>query len=176
MEGLGVIETVEAIRKVVTQTAASKKDETRVMMAMLNDKSYEVNVYDSNQQVGTFSPAKAARDMASSIIANTTQIGKDEAANLADGHEFTRSEAENMIGISKEFIYTYIQTKRKLPLGTRDNIDVGLSLKEVKSRKTAVPHCIGKDAEGKDIYEFPVVNTKPYTSIKVHASCPSHLK
>lgn len=174
MDQLTVKETVDGIRKIVTQTASSKKDESRVMIAMLNDKTYEVGVFDNNQKVGSFCPSKAARDMAASIIMNATKISKEEANNLADEHEFNRTEAEAMIGISKEFVYTYLQTNRKLPLGVRDNIDVGLSLKEVKARKTNVPYLVGKDENGKKKYEFTQVETKPYMSIKVHASCPTN--
>lgn len=169
---LTVLDTIEAIKKIRTQKASSKKDEVRVMQAMLNDRSFEVSVYNNKEQIGTYSPAKAAREMSASIIMDTTKISRDEAVKLAEEHEFSRSEAENMIGISKQFIMTYINTGRKLPLGSRDNMNVGLSLKVVKSRNTSVPILIGKDANGKDIYNSSKVVTKSYESIKVHANCP----
>lgn len=175
MENLTVKQTVDAISRIVSQTSSSRKDEERVMMAMLNDKSYVVNSYNKDEVV-PYCPSKDARDMCASMLVSTTGISKDEAANLADMHEFSKQEANSMIRISKEYVYTYIQTGRKLQLGTRDNIDVGLSLKDVKSRTTGVPKPIGKDAEGKTIYEFPKVQTKPYKSIRVHATCPSHIK
>lgn len=172
---LTVQQTIQAISKLVTQTSSSRKDEERVMIAMLNDKSYSVNTYNKDE-VTKYCPSEDARALCASLISSTTGISKDEAIALAEQHEFTRQEAKNFLRIGKQFIYTYSETGRKLQLGARDNIDVGLSLKHVKSRITGVPKPVSRKNNGEIIYEFPKVQTKPYDSLRVHANCPAHCK
>ena len=56
---------IEEIKKNLSQTSASQKDEVRVMKAMLNDKDYVIDLYSNEGKVGTYCPSRDARDMIS---------------------------------------------------------------------------------------------------------------
>jgi hypothetical protein len=167
---------VKEIREGLSQKSSSQKDETRVMQCMLNDKEYNVGVYGAAGKVGEYCPAQDARKMAASIISSTTSITKDEAASLADAHQFSKAEATAMVGISKEFVNTYGQTTRKLPLGGRENSNVVLQGVEVEASTTRYPKKVGIDSEGKGIYESTVKSVPAHNKIKASAPCPSWVK
>src|SRR5574344_1869329 len=168
------METVQSIIKKIsdthTQVSSSQKDEIKVMKALINDKSYVVDVYGKNGVEGTLCPAQEARDLASSVIATTTKISSAEASALADNYEFRNAEAVNMINISKEFINTYLQTGRKLPLGGRAKSDIAIAKKEVAGGVKNYPKKVGVDENGKAVIEIKQTEPIPaYESIKVFA-------
>ena len=59
---------IKGIKDNLSQRTASTKDETSVMQAMLNDKTYKVGVFTKNGQVDTYCPAEAARAMSAATI------------------------------------------------------------------------------------------------------------
>lgn len=160
-----VSELVKGIKEKLDKQTASKSDEVKVMQSMLNDRSFEVATYDNNGQNGTYCPSEDARKMSASIIASTTKISKQEAQVLADDHEFTSTEAASMVGISKEFVNTYIQTGRKLPLGARETSNIKLELKHKPESTTTVPNDRTRQ-----------VTIPAHDTIKVYGSCPVYLK
>lgn len=160
-----VRELVSEIKGGLKQANSSIKDETRVMQAMLNDKEFKVATYDSNGVNGSYCPAEDARKMAASVISSTTKISKSEAEVLADAHKFTSSEASSMVGISKEFVNTYVQTGRRLPLGARETSNIKLELKHKPEAVVSVPN--DKDRK---------VTIPAHDTLRVHGSCPSYLK
>lgn len=169
---------IKAIRDNLSQSSASKKDEIVVMQAMLNDKDYKVDVY-SGSSVEQYCPSEDARKIVSSVLVDATKMPKSEADVLADKHEFGKQEAISFIGISKEFIHTYISTGRKLPLGGRKLSNVSLSEKVIDEKVKKFPKksdVIG--ADGKPVYES--VDTgeviPKHMSIRVSGSCPSWVK
>ena len=95
---------VKDIKSNLSQTSASQKDEVLVMKTMLNDTKYEVDVYGTKGKEGTYNPAKDARALVSDILASTARIPTKEAQYIADNYEFTKKDAEHMIGISKELV------------------------------------------------------------------------
>lgn len=167
---------IESIRDNLSQRGSSQKDEVTVMKAMLNDREYQVGIYSKEGQIGTFCPAEEAREMSASIISGATKISMNEAKQLANDYEFSKNDAQNMINISKEYINTYLQTGRKLPLGGRETSDVSLLRKDVEASQTTYPKCVGEDANGKKIYENQPIEIKAHSSIKVQGSCPEWLK
>lgn len=169
-----VNELVNEIRGVITQIGGNKKDEIRVMQAMMNDDTFHVDVYDKNGKTDqTFCPAEAARDMTATIIEKATRVAPDEAKILAKRYEFGKKEAEAMVDISKEFVLgTYLQTGRKISLGGREKSNVSIGLKEVSAGTRTYPKCIGFDANGKKIFGRGIAKVSPYESIKVYAPCP----
>jgi predicted DNA-binding protein (UPF0251 family) len=172
-----VNELLNDIKSNLSQKSASQKDEVRVMRAMLNDRDYEVGVYGKSGKVGTFSPAKTARTVVASVMASAAKIPQAEAEKLADAHEFKKSEAAGMVEISKEFVNTFIQSGRKLPLGGREKSDVGLSLKVVEAGVRSYPRQVGVDSNGKPIYDGKgEVNVNAHESIRVHAPCPTWVR
>ena len=168
---LSVLELVKEIKENVKQKSASAKDETLVMQAMLNDPTYSVDVYDASGVVGQYSPRQDATKMIGSVIASTTHMNKEEAAALADAHQFSKPEANSFIGIGKEFINTYATTGRKIKLGGRATSDVSLLIKEVDAGVCRYP---SKQADGTTITAEKQVPA--YTSMKVKGSCPAWVK
>lgn len=165
------LKIVEEIKSNLKQRSASQKDEVAVMQGMLNDKDYAVGVYSKEGKIGEYSPYEDSRKMVSSILTETTGISGKEAGSLAGEFEFTKSEATTMVNISKEYVNTYLQTGRKLPLGGRENSDIALMAKDIKEAEKKFPGSIGnKDGEMKTAV-IPA-----HGSIKVIAPCPSWLK
>lgn len=170
-----VRELVSGIRAGLSQKSASQKDELKVMKAMLNDRDYEVTVYGGTENE-TFCPAREARDMISSVIKSTTKISGEEAAKLADEHEFSNREASSMIGISKEFVNTYLETGRKLPLGGREKSDVSLIQKEVPASERPYPKRVGVNEDGTPKYDRALAPVKAHNTVRVIAPCPEWIK
>lgn len=167
---------VQEIKEGLSQTSASCKDELKIMKSMLNDKDYRVDVYDNNGVAGSYCPYDDARTMVSSILCTATKISKGEADSLASNYEFKKSESETMINISKEFVNTYLQTGRKLPLGKREKSNVSLSIKEVEETTRMYPKKVGVNSDGSDRYEKVETHVPSYTGIKVIAPCPKWVK
>lgn len=164
------------IKTNLSQKSSSHKDEVAVMQAMLNDTSYKVSVYSRDKDVETYCPAEEARNMISSVIAATTKVGTAEADALAAEYQFTKSNADVMVGISKEFINTYVQTGRKLPLGGRENSNVSLEAREIKEKECGFPKKIGVDTNGEDIYKNIVSKVPAHGGIKAASPCPAWVK
>ena len=171
-----VMQLVTGIREGLKQQNSSQKDEVTVMKAMLNDREYQVGVYAKEGQVGTFCPAEEARTMITSVISGAAKIANVEAKQLADEYEFSKNDAQNMVNISKEYVNTYLQTGRKLPLGGRESSDVSLSLKSVEAGTRTYPKKIGVDDQGNNIYETATTEVKAHNTVKAHGSCPSWVK
>lgn len=171
-----VNELVKGIREGLKQQSSSQKDELAVMRAMLNDKEYQVGVYSKEGQIGTFCPAEEARTMISSVISGATKVSLPEAQQLANEYEFTKNDAQNMINISKEFVNTYLETGRKLPLGGRETSDVSLLKKDVAESTRSFPKQIGVDEQGNKLFETGETKVPAHSSVKVFGSCPSWLK
>ena len=170
-------ELIQNIKDNLDQKSASKKDEVLVMKEMLNDQDYKVGVYNYDGLCGEYCPYEDSRNMVANIIQDTTKISKQEALSLSLNYEFTKSDANTMINLSKEFINTYLDTNRKLPLGGRENSNVSLLKKEVKSGIIKRPRKTGEvDSEGKEIYEMIPVEVKGYSSISITGGCPKWVK
>lgn len=172
-----VNEILKDIKSNLSQVNASQKDETRVMRAMLNDRTYEVGIYGKEGQTGTFCPAKEARVMIASVMSSAAKIPQAEAEALADKHEFKKSEATIMVDISKEFVMnTYLESGRKISLGGRTTSDVSLSRKHVDAHVAHYPKQIGFDSNGKAKYGPGEAHVKAHDTVKVHSSCPAWVK
>lgn len=167
---------ITEIKENLSQVNSSQKDEVRIMKAMINDPEYKVGIYGKNGQEGTYCPREDAVGIVSSILHNAASMPTAEADVVAEKYEFSRNEATAMIGISKEFINTYIQTRRKLPLGGRENFDISISGKEVKASTKTYPEKKGFDENGNPIWGKGEKKIKAHMSAKIHASCPPWVK
>lgn len=170
-----VAELLGIIKESSTCTA-SKKDETRVMKAMLNDNTYSVDVYAGTGKIGEFNPSKEMRAMCTSILSSAASIPLAEANSLMANYTFKKSEATNMVNISKEFVNTYLHSGRKLSLGGREKSNVSLSLKEIPAGERTYPQCTGTDKDGNKIYTTGKTYVRGYESIKVFAPSPEWVK
>ena len=172
-----VKELIERIQKENNRVAASQKDEIAVMKAMLNDKDFYVTVYDKNGPTeNVICPSNCAREISSNVLVSTTKISRAEANALMDDYEYTKSDAENMINISKQFIHSYMETGRKLPLGGRQDSNIAISKKVVPETIKGTPVNIGTDEEGNNIWSTKTTIRPMHTSMKVYSTCPSWLK
>mgnify|MGYP004516450945 CR=1 FL=1 len=175
-ENVSVKDLVNEIKTGLSQTSSSHKDEVRVMRAMLNDKNFEVGVYAKEGQVGTYNPCQDYRSMCANVVSGIAKIPMAEAEALAENYEAKRSDAETMVNISKEFVNTFIQTGRKLPLGGRETSDVALSLKQVPETTRSYPKKVGVNDDGTDRYSKAPTKVGAHDSIRVHAPCPTWVK
>ena len=171
-----VKDLVNEISTGLSQTSASIRDEGRVMHAMLNDKDYQVSIYDNDGIVGTFNPASDFRNMCASIMSNAAKIPMAEAEQLMADYTVKKSEAATMVGISKEFVNTYLQTGRKLPLGGRETSDISISIKHNPPSIRTYPMKVGVNEDGTDRYAKQPTSVPGYDSLKVHAACHSWIK
>ena len=167
---------VEEIANTRTQQSASRKDEVRVMQAMLNDKDFKVAVYDNPAEVEYYCPASDAREALGNQIHRTTKMALPEAMALADAYEFTKSDATTHVGIAKEFVNTYMGTGRKLPLGCREDSNVSLVQKRIEECNRTYPKKTGVNDDGTDRYEKATTHVPAHNSIRVISTCPSHVK
>lgn len=167
-----VMDTVKGIKENVSQNSASKRDETSVMLAMMNDRGYEVDVYGSKGKEGTFAPGREFRATISDVMSQAAHIDKRESESLIEGFDFRRNHAETMVAFGKEFINTYMQTGRKMKLGGRATSDVSLSPKECAAGMRPYPQKVGVDANGKAICTRGEVWVDGYNGIKASSPCP----
>lgn len=165
-----LIEEISAGR---SQVNSSRKDEIRVMQAMLSDPSYEVSIYGKDGIEGSYNPTNDFRSMCASVISNAAKVPMAEATQLMSDYSVRKAEATTMVNISKEFINTFLQTGRKLPLGGREKSDVSLSLKKVESSTRLYPQKVGVNDDGTDRYSKTPTTVPAHDSIRVHAPCPS---
>lgn len=172
-----VRELIAQINETRTQSSASAKNEVDVARAMLNDRSYVVDVYGKSGVIGQYCPSEDARGMVKNILRATTKISSKEATELADTYEFTRGDAQTQVNFSKEFINTYMQTGRKLPLGGREKSNVSLLRKVKEEKENSYPRKVGVNEDGTDKYESVSTGVIPeHESIKVMGGCPSWIK
>ena len=171
-----VKDLLEEISGNLSQKSASRKDEVRIMQAMLSDPSYEVNIYGKDGIEGTYNPTEDFRGMCASVMSHTAKIPMAEANQLMNDYQVSKTEAGSMINLSKEFVNTFIKTGRKLPLGARETSDISLSYKKVEASTRLYPQKIGVNDDGTDKYSKTATTIPAHDSIRVHAPCPSWVK
>lgn len=157
-------EIIETIAKNLSQRAASFKDEVTVMKAMLNDNGYSVDVYKKDGTTTPYCPGQEFKKLMTNVVSSVTHMPKKEAGELVNNYELSRSDAEIMVGVSKEFINSYLQTGRKLPLGGRKDSDIELLRKVIPTRNVSIP-CEGPGRAS--------IRVPEHGGIKVFQSCPS---
>lgn len=160
----------------LTQRNTSRKDEIRVMQAMLSDTEYEVSIYGKDGVEETYNPAKDFQSMCASVMSNAAKISDAEAQQLMSGYNVKRSEAASMVNLSKEFINTYLHTGRKMSLGAREKSDISIVLNEVPQTVRYYPKKVGVNDDGTDRYSKVPATIPAHESIGVHSPCPSWVK
>lgn len=162
----------ELIKKIKESNprGGSHKDEIAVMKAMLNDASYEVEVYDNKGKVGTFKPYDNARKNVVNVLTKTG-MNKSEATTIAENYSYSSSEAENFVAISKEFVNTYTDSGRMLNLGKRENYSASLRKKEIPAKERKY---FTKDEKGNTVTK--IAKIPAHVSLKSTSKCPTHKK
>lgn len=167
-----VKELVSNIRENLNQKGASAKDEVRVMRAMLNDPAYKVGVYSKEGKTGEYSPYEDSRKIVTSVLTSGGKIPSAEAKEISEKFEFGKQDAAAFVNISKEFVNTYVETGRKLPLGARETMNVSLELKHVKEADKQYPIQGANNTDGKR----GTVTIPAHDTLKVSGPCPSYLR
>ena len=106
---MNVQELIQDIKNNLKQKSASRRDEEAVMRAMLNDRSFIVKDYSTQE---THCPATEYRDMIAGIIASTTKMPKVEAQAVVENYEVKKSDASTMVTLSKDFFNSALRTGR----------------------------------------------------------------
>ncbi len=172
-----VVELVKSIDQNRSQASASAKDEVTVMRAMLNDETYKVDVYGRSGVEGQYCPYEESRALAANILKGAANISGSEATELANGYEFGKQDATIMVGLSKEFINTYLETGRKLPLGGRATSNISIQKRVKEETVSSFPVKVGVNSDGTDKYEHSAGRVIPaHGSLKVSSPAPSWLK
>lgn len=176
MSNIKVQDLVKEIKDNLSQVSSSSKDEVRVMQAMLNDTEYEVGIYTASGLKETYNPAVDFRGMLSGIVSSTAKISKEEASDLVASHEVTKTEANTMVNVSKEFVNTYLGTGRKLPFGGREKSNIAISGKDIPEMVKTYPKKVGINEDGSARYESGERKVPSHFTAKVYSSCPDWVK
>lgn len=171
-----VMECIQDIRKVRTQTAANARDELRVAQAMLNDRDFVVDVYGKSGVVGQYCPYLEMRTMLANAIREVTHMSQKESTELAMGYTYDRNAAQSMVNFSKQYVLTYTETGRKLPLGCREHSNISLLQKHKEAKISSFPMPTSVDADGNKVYASKTSITPEYDTMRVIGTCPAHLK
>ena len=120
--------------------SVNKSDETTVMRTMLNDPDFSISEYDkTNGYVGQHSPYEDSRNFIANITSTITGIESDNASELANNYQFSKKDASFLVENAKDFVSTYLQTGRKLPIVQSETSEAALLLREVKTKEKQVP-------------------------------------
>ena len=172
-----VKELIADIAENRTQKSANAKDEVRVAQAMLNDPTYVVDIYAKDGVVGQYCPYTERRQVAANIIKDGAKVSAREAEEIAGKYQFGKAEAQSMVNFSKEFINTYIETGRKLPLGGRARSNVQLAKKTKESKPATFPAATSINSNGEKVYTTQSNGMSPeFDTIRVFGSAPKWLK
>lgn len=172
-----VKELVEDIKASKTQTSANAKDEVKVMKAMLNDPTYKVDVYSKKGVTGQYCPYEETRGVVTDILKSTTRMSNKEATELASTYEFDNKGAQAMVNLSKEFINTYVETGRKLPLGGREDSNISIASKIKEAKISSFPMATSVNANGEKVYSATPGRLIPeHKTLKVYSPVPAWIK
>lgn len=164
-----VEQLVYDIRKSTSQVAINKVDEVRVMTAMLNDKEFSLGVYDKTQgYIGQRSPHDEAVKFVKNVIQGSTGLDSKDSMHLAENYEFTKKDANFMLGNMRDFLTVYTSTGRKINVIQSADIDASLFTKEIKASEKLIPD---KDNPG----STKKVPTSGYTKLVSSSKCPRYI-
>lgn len=161
-------QTISNIASNLSQRSASRKDEITVMRAIINDPSYTVADFKKDGTIEAYYPGQSFRKTVSNIVADITHMPKKEATELVDNYEFSRADAESLVDLSKEFVQSYLQTGRKLPLGGRITSNIELMWKKISERSAVIPN---KDPNKRESVTIPA-----HEGIRVINQCPDWVR
>ena len=166
---MNVQELIQDIKNNLKQKSASRRDEEAVMRAMLNDRSFIVKDYSTQE---THCPATEYRDMIASIIASTTKMPKVEAQAVVENYEVKKSDASTMVTLSKDFFNSALRTGRKINFGATEKSDISIQLKEIPETQKKFPMKTGMNDDGTFRYEKNETTIPAHEGLKVSSPCP----
>jgi hypothetical protein len=164
------IDKIKSERSVYT--TSSQKDEISVMRAMLNDKSYNIDLYGSKGCDRLYNMALETKDMISKVVSNQCNISLDQAKRMVDGYEFDNEDAKTMISASKNFVTTYLKTGRKLAFDATRDTEIALSQKHVPEHTVFHPVKINH-SDGSSETVIRETKVSAYEQVKAYSKCPT---
>ena len=157
------------IRKSTSQVSINKVDEVRVMTSMLNDKEFSLGVYDKTQgYIGQRSPHDEAVKFVKNVISGATGLDSKDSMHLAENYEFTKKDANFLLGNMRDFMNVYMSTGRKINIIQSADTDASLFTKPIKATEKLIPD---KDNPG----STKKVPTLGYTKLVSSSKCPKYL-
>lgn len=129
---------LDEIKGNIKQKKASAKDETLIMQAMLNDTTFEVEVF-TNSGSESHCPATVFKNAVAGVISDTTKISKQEATDLMADYNVGKSTAEAMCTVSKDFLNTALSTGRKVNLGGTAKSNISMIKQYVEDTTKSYP-------------------------------------
>ena len=166
---MNVQELIQDIKNNLKQKSASRRDEEAVMRGMLNDRSFIVKDYSTQE---THCPATEYRDMIAGIIASTTKMPKVEAQAVVENYEVKKSDASTMVTLSKDFFNSALRTGRKINFGATEKSDISIQLKEIPETQKKFPMKTGMNDDGTFRYEKNETTIPAHEGLKVSSPCP----
>ena len=166
---MNVQELIQDIKNNLKQKSASRRDEEAVMRAMLNDRSFIVKDYSTQE---AHCPATEYRDMIAGIIASTTKMPKVEAQAVVENYEVKKSDASTMVTLSKDFFNSALRTGRKINFGATEKSDISIQLKEIPETQKKFPMKTGMNDDGTFRYEKNETTIPAHEGLKVSSPCP----
>lgn len=143
------------------QKAASKADEVRVMRTMINDPDFSISIYDKNKgYIGKRCPREEAVKFATDITCAITGLDAKSASELANGYEFTKKDAIFLIDNCRDFVSTYLETGRKLPMVQSEKAEASLIVRPMESKTKTLPASIGGGSSVVPAYNKIVCKSK----------------
>jgi len=166
------VKKVEDLMKELSEKGSkrpSAKDETQIMMGILNDTSFKVTTNVTKECAGELHcPAELFKSVIASAISDTTKMSRDEATSLAESFEISPKDANSMVQVSKDFINTTLDCGKRISLGDLPTRKVSLETKTVAERER---ECIKPQTK-----EKITVKTPEYNTVKAIGKCPDWLK
>ena len=177
METQSMKELMAEIKEVTKkQKAVSKVDEIKVMRTMLNDPDYSISIYDKTKGlVGTRCPREEAVAFIASVSSSITGLDSNSAKEIAKDYEFTKKDAIFLIENSKDFIGTYLETGRKLPIVQNETSQAALIMKHVESKDKKVSSILMGNSNNSKV-ESGTVTIPAFDKIVCKSNCPKYLK
>ncbi len=141
-EATNMNDLMNEIREITKkQKAASRVDEIRVMRTMINDPNFSISVYDKNKGlIGSRCPREEAVKFAAGISSAITGLDNKSATELANNYEFSKKDASFLVENSKDFMQTYLQTGRKLPIIQGVDSEASIFYRPIEAKEKIVPN------------------------------------
>lgn len=131
---------IEHIVRTTSQVSVSKSDEISVMQSMLNDKKFEVAIFDRTKgYLGTRSPRETALSIINDALCGVTGMGQKEANELSRDYQFSKRDAARQVSLAKDFASTYLQSGRKMVIMSDPRGEAAISLRFTKEHDKTVP-------------------------------------
>lgn len=144
MEPTNMHELISQIQEITAkQKSQSISDQIRVQQMLLNDKEYEVGIYDRNRgRIGSRNVHHEAVNFVADISSAITGLDRQSAQEAAEGYTFTKKDASFFVNMTHDYLQTMLQTGRKVPIVQTEDSEASILYRAVESREKKVP---GKD-------------------------------